>query len=153
MQLSLWSLGLLTCIALTGMQPAIATPSVVVDVTSSANSLPLDGEGDATTHVVKVSTLLLSTDSSKGFTATISSGSLTKTGQETPIAYQVKIVASGANPPSPADFTIASGNNYTFSTNQTGSQNYDLYVLYSPANLQDPGTYSTNISIFILDNP
>ena len=153
MKLSLWGIGLLTCLALTGIQPTFAESSVVVDVISSANSLPLDGEGSSLTRVVKVSTLTLATNSDKGFTITISSGSLTKASQETPIPYQVMTVTSGDNPPSSGDFTVASGNNYTFTTNQSGLQNRDLYILYTSASLQDAGTYLANITIAIADNP
>jgi hypothetical protein len=153
MKPSLWGIGLLTCIALMGIQPVFAESSVSVNVMSSANSLPLDGEGSSLTHVVKVSTLTLATDSNKGFTVTISSGSLTKVSEETPISYQVMTVISGDNPPSSGDFTVASGNNYTFATNQSGSQNRDLYILYTSASLQDPGTYLANITIAIADNP
>ncbi len=153
MRLLLYSLGLLTCIALMGVQPTFAESSISVNVMPSASNLPLDGEGSATTHIVKVSTLTLATDSSKGCTVTISSGYLTKAGQVTPVAYRVMTVASGDNQPSSGDFTVASGNNYTFVTNQAGSQNRDLYILYTPANFQDPGTYSANITILIADNP
>ena len=153
MRLLLWSLGFLTCMALTGIQPAFATPSISTSTASSASNLPLDGEGSATIHIIKVSTLSLVTDSSKGFTVTISSGNLTKVSQETPISYRVMTVISGDNPPSSGDFTVAAGNNYTFVTTQAGSQNRDLYILYTPANLQDPGTYSANITISIADNP
>ncbi len=144
MRTLLCSLGLLTCIVLTGIESAIANPSVSVNIMQSANSLILDGEGQATTHIVKVATITLSTDSNKGFTVTISSGNLTKASLETPISYQVISVISGDNPPSSGGFTVASGNNYTFATNQAGSQNRDLYILYTPANLQDPGTYIAN---------
>ncbi|WP_236579460.1 hypothetical protein [Pseudanabaena sp. lw0831] len=153
MKPALWGIGLLTCIALMGIQPAFAESSVSVNVMSSASSLPLDGEGSATTRVVKVSNLTLVTDSNKGFTITISSGNLTKASQNTPISYQVMTVVSGDNPPSSGDFTVASGNNYTFLTNQAGSQNRDLYILYTSASLQDPGTYIANITILIADNP
>jgi hypothetical protein len=153
MKTSFCSLGLLIFIALNGIQPTFANPSVSVNVMSSASSLLLDGEGSATTHVVKVSTLTLATDISKGFTVTISSGNLTKTGQQTPIAYRVTTVVSAANPPNVGDFTVNSGSNYTFTTTQAGSQNRDLYVLYTPATMQDPGTYSANITIAIVDNP
>ena len=40
-----WSLGLLTYMALTGIQPAFAIPSISTNITSSASRLPLDGEG------------------------------------------------------------------------------------------------------------
>ena len=153
MRFSVWSLGLLTCITLMGIQPTFAVPSLSTSTASSASSLPLDGEGNATNHVVKIATISLSTDNSKGFTVTISSGNLTKASQETSISYQVMSVTSGANPPSSGDFTVAAGNNYTFVTTQAGLQTRDLYILYTPANLQDPGTYSTNITLLIADNP
>ena len=153
MKLSLWGIELLACIALIGIQPAVAESSVSVNVMSSASSLPLNGEVNATTRVVKVSNLTLATDSNKGFTVTISSSNLTKASQNTPISYQVMTVVSGDNPPSSGDFTVASSNNYTFATNQAGSKNRDLYVLYTFASLQDPGTYISNITILIADNP
>lgn len=148
-----WSLGLLTYMALTGIQPAFAIPSISTTITSSASLLPLDGEGRSTTHIVKVSTLYLSTDNSKGFTLTISSGNLAKVQPQSPIIYQVTTVVSGASSPSSGDFSVASGNNYTFLATQAGSQNRDLYILFSLANLQTPGTYSSNIVVSISDNP
>lgn len=148
-----WLLCLFMCFSFLNVLPAFATPTLSTNNTPSASNLPLDGEGSATTHIVKVSTLSLATDSSNGFTVTISSGSLTKTSQETPISYQVMTVPAGDNPPSLGDFTVAAGNNYTFVTNQAGSQNRDLYILYTPASLQDPGNYSATIAIAIADNP
>jgi len=74
MQPSLWSLGFLICMALTGIQPAFANSGLLNSTTSSASNLPLDGTNSSTTHIVKISTLALSTNSSKGFTVTISSG-------------------------------------------------------------------------------
>ncbi|MEI6329336.1 MAG: hypothetical protein WCP16_08900 [Pseudanabaena sp. ELA645] len=153
MQRLFWSLGLLTYMALTGIQPAFAIPSISTNITSSASRLPLDGGGRSATHIVKVSTLSLSTDSNKGFTLTISSGSLAKVEPQSPIIYQVTTVESGAGSPSSGDFSITSGNNYTFLSSQAGSQNRDLYILYSPSNLQTPGTYSSNIIVSISDNP
>ena len=134
MQRLFWSLGLLTYMALTGIQPAqpaFAIPSIFTNITSDASHLPLDGEGRSATHIVKVSTLSLSTDSNKGFTVTISSGSLAKVEAQSPIIYQVTTVDSGAGSPSSGDFSVASGNNYTFLSSQAGSQNRDLYILYS----------------------
>jgi hypothetical protein len=153
MQPPLWSLGLLICMALTGIQPAFANPDISNSITSLASNLPLDGTNSSTTHIVKVSTLALSTTSSKGFTVTISSGSITKIGPETPIAYHVTTLPSGTNAPSVADFSVASGNNYTFSTNQAGSQSRDLYIFYTPVKMQDPGRYNANIILSIADNP
>ena len=152
MRLLPYLLGLLTCIALMGIPPTFAESSVSVNAIPSASNLPLDGEGSATTRVVKVSSLTLATDSNKGFTVTISSGSLTKVSSETPISYQVMTVAAGDNSPSPGDFTVASSNNYTFATSQAGSQNRDLYILYGSASLQDLGTYIADITILIADN-
>ena len=94
MRLLPYLLGLLTCIALMGIPPTFAESSVSVNAIPSASNLPLDGEGSATTRVVKVSSLTLATDSNKGFTVTISSGSLTKVSSETPISYQVMTVAA-----------------------------------------------------------
>ena len=147
------SLGFLICMALTGIQPAFATPDISNNITSLASNLPLDGTNSSTTHIIKISTLALSTTSSKGFTVTISSGNITKIGQETPIAYHVTTLDSGTNAPNAADFSVPSGNNYTFSTNQAGSQSRDLYIFYTPVKMQDPGRYNANIILSIVDNP
>jgi hypothetical protein len=153
MQPPLWSSGFLICMALTGIQPAFANPDISNSITSLASSLPFDSKDGSTTHIVKVSTLSLSTDSNKGFTVTISSGNITKAEKRTPIAYHVTTLASETNAPSAADFSVGSGNNYTFSTNQAGSQSRDLYIFYTPTKMQDPGAYSANIIISIADNP
>jgi hypothetical protein len=131
--------------------PALATSAVTASATASATSLILDGEGGASTHIVKVADLALTTDRATGFTLTISSGSLTKSGA-TAIGFQIALVAHGAGAPSGVAFIVASGSNLTLSTTSAGPVEKDLYIQYTPAALQDPGAYGTSIDVSILDN-
>jgi hypothetical protein len=139
-------------LVLLGVQPAFSLPTITSTATSVATNLTLDGEGSASTHIVKVANLELSTDDSDGLTLTISSESLTKSGGETPIPFQVTTVAAGSGSPSASDFPVSPSSNYTVSTNSAGSSSKDLYIKYTPATLQDPGAYSASISLVVTDN-
>ena len=135
-----------------GVQPTFSLPAITSSTTSVASNLTLDGEGSASTHIVKVANLELSTDDSDGLTLTNSSENLTKSGGKTPIPFQVTIVAAGSGSPSASDFSVSSGSNYTVSTSSAGSSSKDLYIRYTPAALQDPGAYNTSISLVVTDN-
>ncbi|MHC5732794.1 MAG: hypothetical protein ACYTXY_53900, partial [Nostoc sp.] len=76
-------------LVLLGVQPAFSLPAIISSTTSVASNLTLDSEGSASSRIVKVANLELSTDDSHGFTLTIISQSLTKSGGETPIPFQV----------------------------------------------------------------
>jgi hypothetical protein len=136
---------------LLGTQPAFALPSITATATNTANNLPLDGQGNASTHVVKVANLTLSTNNPQGLTLTISSGNITKAGG-TPIQFQVTTVADGAASPSTAAFTTPAGSNYTFSAALGDTTARDLYIKYTSAVLQDPGAYNAAISLVVTDN-
>ncbi|MHC5777355.1 hypothetical protein [Nostoc sp.] len=138
-------------LVLLGVQPAFSLPTIISSTTSVASNLILDGKGSASSHIVKIANLELSTDDPNGFTLTISSQSLIKTGGETPIPFQVTTVAAGESP-NDSDFSISSGSNYTVSTTSAGSSSKDMYIKYTPAALQDPGAYNTSISLVITDN-
>lgn len=131
---------------------AAAAPTVVATATSGAVALDLDGEGSATEHVVKVADLTLETLNQHGLSVSISSGGLTKSGGSS-IPFQVTTVPSGAAPPGSGSFTVASGGTYVFETDVAGSTARDLYLRYTPAALQDPGTYGASVSLSVMDNP
>lgn len=135
-----------------GLQPSFALPTLTTTPTSDASNLTLDGEGSASSRIVKVATLTASTTNVTGFTLTISSGSIGKSGGS-PISFQVVTVNSGNPPPTAAEFTVPSGNNYEYTTSLAGTENRDLYIYYIPGNLQDPGSYSGSILVNISDNP
>jgi hypothetical protein len=131
--------------------PVFAAPSVTAQSTAGATNLGLDGQGNASTHIVKVADVSLSTDAANGFTVSITSGSLTKAGG-TPVAFQVALVDDNAAAPSAAAFTAASGSSYTFATGAAAAVARDLYIKYTPAPFQDPGAYAASIDIDIVDN-
>ena len=130
---------------------AQATPDVTASATAGASNLTMDGAGGSSTHIVKVANLSLSTDVSAGFTLSVSSGSLTKTGG-TSVPFKVALVADEAAPPAEGDFTVSSGSTLLHSTSSAGAENVDLYIKYQSATLQDPGPYSASISLNIVDN-
>ncbi|MBN3893073.1 MAG: hypothetical protein HWQ43_29445 [Nostoc sp. JL31] len=138
-------------LVLLGVQPAFSLPTIST-MRSVVNNLTLDGQGSASTHIVKVADLELSTTDPDGFTLTISSQSLTKSGGETPIPFQITTVATGSASPSASDFSVSPGNNYTISTTSAGSSLKEMYIKYTPAALQDPGAYNTSISLIVTDN-
>ena len=144
------TLGLLL-LSLLGVRSAIANPSLTTSATDMAATLDLDGQGTASVHIVKVANITVSTDNPDGLRLVISSGSLSKSGG-TDIPFQVTTVEDGSGPASAGDFTSSSGSNYSFNTSTAGTHDRDLYIRYSSAELQDPGHYSSSITITVLDN-
>lgn len=131
--------------------PAYALPTLNTTATFAASSLALDGEGSASTHIVKVADLALSTDNETGLSLTVSSGSIDKiVGPD--IDFQVVTVANNASAPADGDFTVPSGSNYTYATSGPGSEDRDLYIRYTPASFQDAGNYVGSIHVSVLDN-
>lgn len=128
-----------------------STLSITSTATAGATSLDLDGDGTSSEHIVKVADLSMSTNNEQGFTLTFSGGNLTKTGG-TSIAYSVVTVADAAAAPLTGDLGWATGST-TYATSAAGDAARDLYIKYTPATLQDPGTYSGSISLSVSDNP
>ena len=101
-------------------------------------------------QIVKVADVVASTNNEQGLTLTASSGSLAKTGGSS-IPFQVTTVAEAATPLSTA-FLVASGTAYTTGTSAAGGINVDLFIMYTPATLQDPGDYTGVINLSVSDN-
>ena len=130
---------------------AQAAPTLTTTSTANAGQLDLDGEGNASTHVVKVADLEISTDGSSGLTLTISSGDIDRVGGQA-VSFQVTTVNDNASPPSSGDFSTLSGNDYTYATGSAGTENRDVYILYTPLTFQDPGNYTGSIDLSVSDN-
>lgn len=127
-----------------------STLAITASATAGATLLDLDGDGAAGQHIVKVADLAISTNNEQGYELTASSGNLTKV-NGTSIAYQVTSVVDADPTPESGDFTVASGSNYVVTTGAAGAANKDLYIMYTPAALQDPGTYTGTISLTVAD--
>lgn len=121
--------------------------SIAATPTAAASTLDLSGGQ----KVVKVADLAIGTNNEQGLTLTATSGDLTKAGG-TSIAFQVHTVADGAGAPAAGAFVVASGVDYTAGSVAAGSYDRDLYILYTPAALQDPGAYAGSISLTVTDN-
>ena len=122
-----------------------------VNPTGSATALALDGDAAGVRQIVMVADLGISTNNEQGFTLTASSGSISKSGGSD-IPFQVTSVEDEAEAPAEEGFTVASGASYTFNHANAGSVARDLYIMYTPATLQDPGAYSGTISLSVSDN-
>lgn len=133
------------------VMPAQAVPTLTTTPTVNAGQLDLDGEGSASTHVAKVADIAISTDNGSGLTLTISSGDIDRVDGQ-PIAFQITTVADNASPPNSGDFSILSGNNYTYVTGAAGTENRDVYIRYTPLPFQDPGSYAGPIDLSVTDN-
>jgi hypothetical protein len=145
------SMYLTAALALRAAAPAFATPAVIAQSTAGATNLALDGRGSASTHIVKVADVSLTTDATNGLTLSITSGSLVRPGG-TPVTFQVALVDDNAAPPTASAFTAASGVPYVFATSTVTAIAKDLYIKYTPAALQDPGGYAASIDIDVGDN-
>jgi hypothetical protein len=137
---------------LLGGSPVLASSSVTVQGTAGATGLELDGRGSASTHIVKIAEISLTTSAAGGFTVTVTAGSLIKVDGSTPVSLRVVLVDRDAPSPSAAAFTIPSGTPYVFSTTAAGTVEKDAYIKYTPAALQDPGAYAAVVEIDIVDN-
>lgn len=138
-------------VCLLGVLPASALPNLTTSPTNDASQLDLDGEGTASTHIVKVANITISTDSVSGLTLTISSGDIEQVGGQ-PISFQVTTVADNASLPSNGDFSTPSGNNYTYANGAAGAESRDVYIRYTPLSLQDPGNYAGLMNLSVVDN-
>lgn len=148
---ALWALSGLMLPFVLGMQSAIAQVTLNINSTYAATALDLDGQGNASTHIVKVADLHIATDNAQGFTLTITPDRLTKV-NGTDIEFEVVTVADGESSPSTSAFTVSSGHNYTYSTDQAGAGDRDLYIRYIPHIFQDPGVYIAAIQITVINN-
>lgn len=107
----------------------------------------------ASEHIVKVADLGTVTNNFSGLTLTVTSGDIAKADGKTPISYQVTTVADGAAAPATGGFAVESGLDYTVATSAAGTNNFDLYIRYTPATNQDPGTdYAGTINVSVADN-
>lgn len=118
------------------------------------DSLALDSAAANVQQTVKIADLAISTNSEQGYKLTMTSATGTlRNGTDggTPIAYTVGI-SEDANAPS--TFASPSGAGYDYTTsgaNAPGTGDRDLYIRYTPAALQDPGTYSDTINLTVTD--
>jgi hypothetical protein len=64
----------------------------------------------------------------------------------------VTSVTDGAGSPASGAFLIDSGDDYTVATTEAGPFLKDLYIMYTPALLQDPGAYAGSINLTVADN-
>ena len=117
--------------------------------TATAEASSLDLPNGTQTKVVQVANIAFKTNDAEGLTITATNGTLTKTGGQTPIEFQVKLLADGTASPGSNDF--ASGDT-THTTNSAGTGAADLYITYTTAAYQDPGAYSGTINLTIADN-
>ncbi|MGB3205929.1 MAG: hypothetical protein WBB28_13145 [Crinalium sp.] len=125
-----------------------STLAVTAAASGSAANLDLDGDGTFAEHIVPVGDITMLTNNEQGLTLTVEPGSLTKTGG-TAIPFQVTTVDDGTGAPTAGVF--ASGN-HTVATSAAGTDEKDLYIKYTPAALQDPGTYNATIAVSVVDN-
>jgi hypothetical protein len=126
-----------------------ATPSVSVAPSANSTSLMMDSGGGTVTRIVKVADVSIASDSASGFTLSITSAGLTKPGG-TPVAFQVALVDVFAPSPSASAFSTPSGALFTYAG--SGTQDKALYIKYSLPTYQDPGTYSAQIDLEVVDN-
>jgi hypothetical protein len=128
---------------------AHAAASVSATATAGATNLVMDSGGSTVTRIVKVADIAVASDGADGFTLTIASATLTKPGGS-PVSFQVALVDLAAPPPSASAFTTPSGTLLIYGGR--GAEDKALYIKYSLPVSQDPGTYSAQIGLEILEN-
>lgn len=129
-----------------------STLNISATPTTGASTLDLS---TASAQIAEVADLAIDTNNSTGYTLTASSGDLANPDSATPISYQVKVVDGTASAPVSGDFTVASGTDLTYGTsgaNASGTNGKSVFIKYTPAALQDPGTYTGTINLSVVDN-
>ena len=125
-----------------------STLALVITTLPEAGALPLNG---STQQIVRVAGLAISTNNEQGYTVTATSGDLTRTGG-TPIAYRVTTTADGGTAPASGGFAVASHTFASSAANALNTNGRDLYIMYTPAALQDPGLYGGTITVSVINN-
>ncbi len=124
---------------------AFALPDISnVNTRTVATNLELDGDGQTGTYTVLVADVTVDSPSAPSYTISIPAGDLTS-GVAPVIGFQVAAVTSGSAPPT------------TFSSNwelcSSQEEDLDIYIQYTTATLQDPGTYTHSLFLSAVDNP
>lgn len=109
----------------------------------------MDSGGATVTRIVKVADVSIASDGANGFTLSITSATLTKAGG-TPVAFQVALVDVMAPAPGASAFTTPSGTLFTYVG--SGLQDKALYIKYTLPTYQDPGTYTAQVDLDVVDN-
>jgi hypothetical protein len=145
----------LFAILATGSAAVAATDSVTiggtVSPTLSVAATPISGVGTTLDlsgglKTVKIADVAIGTNNETGLTLTVTPNPMTKTGG-TSIVVKAKTVDDGATAPTAV---FATGPFEVGSTTQ-GPFNQDLYIQYTPADLQDPGDYAGTVGLSVSD--
>jgi hypothetical protein len=120
--------------------------SLAVVSTSTAGATTLDLSGGE--KIVKVADIDMGTNNEQGLTLTATAGNLTKAGGSS-IAFLTTSVADEGSVPVSGSFEPGT---YSIGTSNSGATSIDLYILYSPLALQDPGNYGGGITLTVSDN-
>jgi hypothetical protein len=118
--------------------------SVAATPTSGVSTLDLSG-GE---KIVKIADVAMGTNNETGLTLTVTPHPMTKTGGTT-ITVKVTTVDDGDDPPLTGAFSTGA-----FEVGSSGSGPFaqDLYIKYTPLNLQDPGDYAGTVDLSVSDN-
>ena len=131
------------------------TVTSVVSITAFDTAGAMDLDLMNGQQIVKVSDLTMTTNNEQGLKLTATgddSGRLTKSGG-TAIPFRVVSVDDEATAPASGAFSAAPGVPITVSASSiAGEVLRDLYIMYTPATLQDPGDYAGSITLLVEDN-
>jgi hypothetical protein len=119
----------------------LSSLTVVATPNAAASALVLSG-GQKIVHVADIT---MSTNNEQGLSITASDGVLIKGGGTT-IAFDTTTVVHEAAAPAIAVFADA-----LLGTIAAGSLTQDLYIMYTPLALQDPGVYTGVINLVVTD--
>jgi hypothetical protein len=130
---------------------SVATTTAVT-ASNPNTTLPLGGIGtDLAVQIVKAADLALVSNNAQGVRLSMSSGNLVNGGVSIP--FQVVSVAAAAAAPAAGAFTTASGTPHLddITSFSSGAAARDMYVMYDPPALLDPGTYAATITLVLTD--
>jgi hypothetical protein len=126
---------------------SVESTLAIVATNANNTSLPLSA---ATEQTIKVATLAMGTNNSTGLTLHATWADLDKADHVTPVAFASATTALNASDATGATFTASDSD--LFDTTVAGAASQALWIRYTPATFQDPGDYTSFISLSVSDN-
>lgn len=135
-----------------------STLNIDIATVTGFDALDLGGDGtDNPETIVKIADLVVRTNNDDGLTLTITSGNMTATGSDTPLAYKV-VTTGGAVQAVSADFDTVSGTPREETYEQgggagqlgaNGSLARNLFISFDPPQNLDAGDYTGEITLTV----
>lgn len=129
-----------------------AQPFVTATETPGASDLNIDGTGTASLTIVQVGDVVVDTTGESAHRLDITPNAITKALAGPDVTLEVTaLVDPGGGTSTPSSASFSSGV-YSVCIDGNTSTDFDVYIKYTPAPLQDPGSYSGSLDLSIQED-